>query len=33
MIGVYEIINNINKKIYVGQSINIQKRISDHWHI
>jgi predicted GIY-YIG superfamily endonuclease len=26
MIGIYKIINNINKKIYIGQSNNIEQR-------
>lgn len=30
MIGIYKISNNINKKIYVGQSINIEERFSAH---
>ena len=28
--GVYKIINNINQKVYVGQSINIKARWKDH---
>lgn len=31
MIGIYKIINLINGKIYIGQSININKRIKDHF--
>ena len=31
MIGIYKIINNINGKIYIGQSINIEKRIKEHF--
>jgi len=27
MIGIYKITNKVNKKSYIGQSINIQKRI------
>lgn len=30
MIGIYKITNNINGKIYVGQSNNIQRRFSEH---
>lgn len=30
MIGIYKISNNINKKIYVGQSVNIEERFSVH---
>ena len=29
-IGIYKIENKINNKVYIGQSINIQKRWSDH---
>lgn len=29
-IGIYKIINNINNKIYIGQSIHIEQRISEH---
>lgn len=28
--GVYKIVNNINQKIYIGQSINIKARWKDH---
>ena len=28
--GVYKIINNVNGKIYIGQSINIKNRWTDH---
>lgn len=31
MIGIYKIINNINNKVYIGQSINIEKRIKEHF--
>ena len=31
MIGIYKITNNINGKIYIGQSINIEKRIKEHF--
>ena len=31
MIGIYKIINIINQKVYIGQSINIQKRIHQHF--
>ena len=30
MMGIYKIINNINGKIYVGQSVDIAKRWSSH---
>ena len=30
MIGIYKIINLINNKIYIGQSINIELRIREH---
>lgn len=30
MIGIYKITNNINGKIYVGQSNNIKRRFSEH---
>lgn len=30
MIGIYKITNTINNKIYIGQSVNIQERISEH---
>lgn len=30
MIGVYKFTNNINNKVYVGQSNNIEKRFKDH---
>lgn len=28
--GVYKIVNNVNKKVYIGQSINIKARWKDH---
>lgn len=28
--GVYKIVNNINSKVYIGQSINIKERWKDH---
>ena len=31
MVGIYKITNNINGKIYIGQSINIDKRIKEHF--
>lgn len=31
MIGIYKITNLINGKIYIGQSININKRIKQHF--
>lgn len=30
MIGIYKITNNINNKVYIGQSINIEKRWREH---
>ena len=30
MIGIYKITNNVNGKIYIGQSVNIEKRWKDH---
>lgn len=30
MIGIYKIVNNINGKVYIGQSQNIEKRWIDH---
>lgn len=30
MIGIYKITNNINNKIYIGQSVNINNRLN--WH-
>lgn len=30
MIGIYKITNQINNKVYIGQSLNIEKRWSDH---
>ena len=30
MIGIYKIVNNTNGKIYVGQSIDIERRIKSH---
>ena len=31
MIGIYLIQNNINNKIYVGQSIHIETRVKEHF--
>lgn len=31
MIGIYKITNIINNKSYIGQSINIEKRIKEHF--
>lgn len=31
MIGIYIIKNEINNKVYIGQSINIEKRIKEHF--
>ena len=30
MIGIYKIINKINNKVYIGQSIDIDRRLKDH---
>ena len=30
MIGIYKITNNINGKIYIGQSNNIERRFQEH---
>lgn len=30
MVGIYKISNTINSKVYIGQSIDIQRRFSDH---
>lgn len=30
MVGIYKIINNINNKIYIGQSIDINRRFKEH---
>ena len=30
MIGIYKISNIINNKVYIGQSIDIQRRFSEH---
>jgi len=27
---IYEFVNNINQKVYVGQTVNFKKRIRDH---
>lgn len=31
MIGIYKITNNINQKVYIGQSVNIEERIKQHF--
>ena len=31
MIGIYKITNKINNKIYIGQSINLNRRKYDHF--
>ena len=31
MVGIYKITNLVNGKIYIGQSINIDKRIKEHF--
>lgn len=31
MIGIYKITNEVNNKIYIGQSINIEKRVKEHF--
>ena len=28
---IYKIINKINGKMYIGQTLNIEKRIKDHF--
>ncbi|TPF18111.1 GIY-YIG nuclease family protein [Priestia megaterium] len=28
--GIYKIVNNINKKVYIGQSIDLKRRLGDH---
>ena len=30
MIGIYKITNKINQKIYIGQSVNIERRWKEH---
>ena len=30
MIGIYKITNKINGKIYIGQSMNIERRLKEH---
>lgn len=30
MIGIYKIVNKINKKVYVGQNVNIENRWNNH---
>jgi len=30
MIGIYKITNKINGKVYIGQSIDIERRFRDH---
>jgi group I intron endonuclease len=30
MIGIYQITNKINNKIYIGQSVNIKERYAQH---
>lgn len=30
MIGIYKLVNNINKKVYIGQSLNIERRYGEH---
>lgn len=32
MIGIYKITNLINGKVYIGQSINIEKRVKEHFY-
>ena len=31
MIGIYKITNEVNNKVYIGQSINIEKRVKEHF--
>ena len=30
MVGIYKITNKLNKKVYIGQSVNIEIRFKDH---
>lgn len=30
MIGIYKIVNKINNKVYVGQAVDIKRRLSEH---
>lgn len=30
MIGIYKITNTLNGKMYIGQSVNVEKRLKDH---
>ena len=30
MVGIYKITNKINGKIYIGQSMNIERRLKEH---
>ena len=30
MIGIYKVENKINKKVYIGQSVNIKNRWESH---
>lgn len=30
MIGIYRITNKINQKVYIGQSVNIERRFKEH---
>lgn len=30
MVGIYKITNKLNKKVYIGQSVNIEVRFKDH---
>lgn len=32
MIGIYKIVNEINGKVYIGQSIHIEQRIKEHFY-
>lgn len=32
MVGIYKITNKINGKVYIGQSIDIESRIKDHFY-
>lgn len=32
MIGIYQFINKVNGKQYIGQSINVKKRIKEHFY-
>lgn len=33
MIGIYKITNKIDGKVYIGQSDNLERRLSEHKHV